>query len=88
MKGIYRVFGNIFVMNILDGEKDKNYIVEDISGNDEIRNFLFSLGCFEGESIRIIKKMKTNTIVKIKDGRYAIDKELAKIISIKEGRQL
>ena len=73
-------------MNILDGEKDKNYIVEDISGNDEIRNFLFSLGCFEGESIRIIKKMKTNTIVKIKDGRYAIDKELAKIISIKEGR--
>ena len=24
--------------------------------------------------------------VKIKDGRYAIDKELAKIISIKEGR--
>ncbi len=86
MKGIYRVFGKIFVMNILDGEKDKNYIVEDISGNDEIRNFLFSLGCFEGESIRIIKKMKTNTIVKIKDGRYAIDKELAKIISIKEGR--
>ena len=85
MKGIYRVFGKIFVMNILDGEKDKNYIVEDISGNDEIRNFLFSLGCFEGESIRIIKKMKTNTIVKIKDGRYAIDKELAKIISIKEG---
>ena len=73
-------------MNILDGEKDKNYIVEDISGNDEIRNFLFSLGCFVGESIRIIKKMKTNTIVKIKDGRYAIDKELAKIISIKEGR--
>lgn len=86
MKGIYRVFGKIFVMNILDGEKDKNYIVEDISGNDEIRNFLFSLGCFEGESIRIIKKMKTNIIVKIKDGRYAIDKELAKIISIKEGR--
>ena len=86
MKGIYRVFGKIFVMNILDGEKDKNYIVEDISGNDEIRNFLFSLGCFEGESIRIIKKMKTNTIVKIKDGRYAIDKELAKIISIKKGR--
>lgn len=86
MKGIYRVFGKIFVMNILDGEKDKNYIVEDISGNDEIRNFLFSLGCFEGESIRIMKKMKTNTIVKIKDGRYAIDKELAKIISIKEGR--
>ena len=86
MKGIYRVFGKIFVMNILDGEKDKNYIVEDISGNDEIRNFLFSLGCFEGESIRIIKIMKTNTIVKIKDGRYAIDKELAKIISIKEGR--
>ena len=86
MKVIYRVFVKIFVMNILDGEKDKNYIVEDISGNDEIRNFLFSLGCFEGESIRIIKKMKTNTIVKIKDGRYAIDKELAKIISIKEGR--
>lgn len=86
MKGIYRFFGKIFAMNILDGEKDKNYIVEDISGDDEIRNFLFSLGCFEGESIKIIKKMKTNTIVKIKDGRYAIDKELAKIINIKEGR--
>ena len=50
------------------------YIIRDISTSDEeMKSFLFSLGCYSGEPI---------TVVSIKDGRYNIDIDLAKAILI------
>ena len=44
--------------------------------------FLFSLGCYSGESITVVSKKKKNCVVSIKDARYSIDKQLAEAILI------
>ena len=69
-------------MNIYHGEVDKYYTIKSINGNDEMNKFLLSLGCFEGEEIKISKKMRSNIIINIKGNRYGIDNELAQAIEI------
>ena len=62
---------------------NQTYVVNKIEvEQDDIRNFLFSLGCYPGEKITIISKMASNYIVNIKDARYSIDKDLAKAIMV------
>ena len=62
---------------------NKTYIVNKIEvEQDDVRNFLFSLGCYPGEEITIISKMASNYVVNIKDARYSIDKDLAKAIIV------
>ncbi|HCS16012.1 MAG TPA: ferrous iron transport protein A [Lachnospiraceae bacterium] len=59
------------------------YIIKDISTNDEeMKAFLFSLGCYSGEPITVVSRKKNNCVVSIKDGRYNIDIDLAKAILI------
>ena len=53
-----------------------------ISGNEKIRQFLFSLGCSEGEEITLISVLAGNYIINVKDSRYAIDKKMAKAIQL------
>lgn len=69
-------------MKLSKGKKGVTYTIESIHGNNEMNTFLFSLGCFEGEEITIMKKMGSNYIVNIKDGRYGIDKQLASVIEV------
>ena len=70
-------------MTLLEAEVGKEYIIEDIVTNDdELDNFLFTLGCYSGEPITIISRKRNNCIVSIKDGRYNIDKHLAGAITV------
>ena len=70
-------------MNLREAEEGKEYIVREISTADEELNaFLFSLGCYSGEPITVIKRRKSGCVVSIKDGRYNIDSELAEAIII------
>lgn len=70
-------------MNLLEAEEGKEYIVKRILTDDEELNaFLFSLGCYSGESITVISHLKGGCVVSIKDGRYNMDTDLAKAISI------
>lgn len=69
-------------MKVSEGKKGVTYTIKSINGNEEMNTFLFSLGCFEGEEITIMKKMGSNFIVNIKDGRYGIDKKLASVIEV------
>ncbi len=70
-------------MNLLDALEEKEYIIKEINTDDEeLNSFLFSLGCYSGEAITVISHLKGGCIVSIKDGRYNIDKELAKAIII------
>ncbi|WP_008824705.1 FeoA family protein [Haloplasma contractile] len=69
-------------MNISEGKKGVTYTVKSVNGDHEMNTFLFSLGCFSGEKITIIKKMRSNFIVNIKGGRYGIDKDLASVIEV------
>lgn len=70
-------------MTLLDAVEGEEYIVKDIMADDEeLESFLFSLGCYSGEPITVISKVRGGCTVSIKDGRYSIDTELAKAISI------
>ena len=70
-------------MNLLDAKEGEEYIVKEISTNDEeLESFLFSLGCYSGEPITVVSHLKGGCVVSIKDGRYNIDTDLAKAISI------
>lgn len=54
----------------------------DTAGDEEMKSFLFSLGCYSGENITVVDK-KRNLVVSIKDARYNIDPELADAIKVK-----
>lgn len=70
-------------MNLADAMIGEEYIVKEIqTEDDELKSFLFSLGCYSGEPITVISHIKGGCVVSIKDARYNIDTDLAKAISI------
>ena len=70
-------------MTLLDAKEGEEYIVKDITTDDEeLEAFLFSLGCYSGEPITVVSRVRGGCVVSIKDGRYNIDTDLAKAISI------
>ena len=70
-------------MNLADEMIGEEYIVKEIQTEDEeLKSFLFSLGCYSGEPITVIAHIKGGCVVSIKDARYNIDTDLAKAISI------
>ena len=70
-------------MTLRSAEEGKEYIVVDVKTDDEdLKSFLFSLGCFSGEPITVIKRRRSGCVVSIKDGRYNIDNDLADAILI------
>ena len=71
-------------MNLYMAEEGKECIIQRIeTGDEELNAFLFSLGCYSGEPITVISRLKSGCIVSIKDGRYSIDKALAMAIVVK-----
>lgn len=71
------------VTNLAQAKINTEYVIKDIDANDEeLKNFLFTLGCYEGELITVISILAENYIITVKDARYSIDKELAEAIII------
>ena len=70
-------------MNLLEAQEGKEYIISGIETDDEeLDAFLFSLGCYSGEPITVIKRRRGGCVVSIKDGRYNIDNQLAMAIQV------
>jgi len=70
-------------MNLTNAQEGKEYIIRSIATDDEeLDEFLFSLGCYSGEPITVISHLRGSCVVSIKDGRYNIDKQLAAAIEI------
>jgi ferrous iron transport protein A len=70
-------------MNLRNAEEGKEYIISRIETDDEeLDAFFFSLGCYSGEKITVVRRMKSGLIVAIKDARYNIDNQLAEAIII------
>ncbi len=70
-------------MNLMTAEVGKEYIIRQIETDDEeLDAFLFSLGCYSGEPITVISRLKNGCVVSIKDGRYSIDSQLAEAIIV------
>ncbi|MBR0534845.1 MAG: ferrous iron transport protein A [Clostridia bacterium] len=70
-------------MSLWKAEEGREYIIQDISADDqEVEAFLFTLGCYAGEPITVVFRISGGCVVSIKDGRYSIDKNLAKAIIV------
>lgn len=70
-------------MTLKNAIEGKEYIIQDIRTQDEeLNSFLFSLGCYSGEIIRVISHLKGGCIISIKDSKYNIDCQLAEVIII------
>lgn len=65
------------------GQVDQDYIVKAIeTESEEMKSFLFTLGCYEGEKLTLISRIADQYVILIKDARYSIDKNLAACIKI------
>jgi Fe2+ transport system protein FeoA len=69
--------------NLSQAKISTEYVIKDVRTNDrELKDFLFTLGCYEGETITVISILADNYIISVKDARYSIDKDLARLIII------
>ena len=70
-------------MTLREAAEGTEYIIKEINTDDEeLDSFLFSLGCYSGETITVVSHLKSSCIVSIKDARYNIDKQLAEAIIV------
>ena len=70
-------------MRLSEAQEGKENIIQQITTEDEeLDEFLFSLGCYSGEPITIVSRLKNSCVVSIKDGRYNIDNQLASAIFV------
>ena len=70
-------------MNLREAQDGVEYIISSIETDDEeLNSFLFSLGCYSGEAITVVRHLKGGCVVSIKDARYNIDNQLAEAIIV------
>jgi len=71
------------MMSLAKGKLNTPYTVNSVNtDHEDIRQFLFALGCYPGEKVTIISKLASNYIINIKDARYSIDEDLANAILV------
>lgn len=69
--------------NLTCAQLNRPYLIKGIdTGEEKMKDFLFTLGCFEGEMVTVISALAGNYIIHVKGARYSIDKELSKAILI------
>jgi len=69
--------------NLTHAEVNRPYVIRGIDTDDRsVKDFLFTLGCYEGEKVTVISVLADNYIIHVKDARYSIDRDLAKAILI------
>jgi Fe2+ transport system protein FeoA len=82
-KGYEKGKYNDIVTNLAQADINEQYMIREVKTDDaELRDFLFTLGCYENEEITVISVLGENYVITIKDARYSIDKELAEAIII------
>ncbi|PTQ85914.1 FeoA-like protein [Trichococcus patagoniensis] len=69
--------------NLTDAEINRPYVIKGIAAEEQgMKEFLCTLGCFEGETVTVISASNENYIIHVKNARYSIDSELAGAILI------
>lgn len=58
-----------------------------ITGKDEVRSYLGSLGFVEGAYVSVVNELNGNVIINIKNTRIAIDKNLSNRIVVSECKE-
>lgn len=71
------------MVSLNEAQENREYFIRAIETDDEdLNTFLFSLGCYAGETITVVSRRKNGCVVAIKDGRYNIDNQLAEAIIV------
>jgi ferrous iron transport protein A len=71
------------VTSLVKAQINREYIIKEVKTNDEeLKNFLFTLGCYEGETVTLLSVLSETYAISVKDARYSIDKDLAEVILI------
>ncbi len=69
--------------NLTLSDVDQSFVIKKLDTNDEEMNdFLFTLGCYPGEKITLVSVVSSTYVVVIKDARYSIDEDFARAIII------
>jgi len=70
-------------MYLSEAKLGEDVVIKDIVTDDEeLKSFLFSLGCYSGEAVTVVSKKRGSFVLSIKDARYNIDEDLANSIEI------
>ncbi|MBE5810318.1 MAG: ferrous iron transport protein A [Clostridiales bacterium] len=70
-------------MTLWEAVTGKEYNIRSIMTDDEeLDQFLFSLGCYQGEPITVVSRKKRSCTIAVKDARYCIDDQLARAIEV------
>ena len=70
-------------MTLLEAQVGQEYTIRAIETQDEEMDaFLFSLGCYTGETITVVSHLKGSCVVCVKDGLYNMDNQLASAIVV------
>ena len=70
-------------MNLRNAELGREYIIRSIVTDDEeLNQFMFSLGCYSGEPITVVSRKRGGCTISVKDARYSIDDQLADAIEV------
>ena len=70
------------MMPLTMAEAGREIQIRKIGGKDETRRFLESLGFVTGGFVAVVSEINGNLIVKVKDARVAISKEMANKIMV------
>ena len=69
-------------MPLTFADSGENCIVKKIGGNPEVKKHLEDLGFVVGAGVSVINTMGGNLIVKVKESRVAISKEMAQKVMV------
>lgn len=69
---------------LAEGQANTTYTIAHINthGDAEMKSFLATLGCYEGQEITIISMLQGNYVINVNNARYSIDADLASAIHI------
>ena len=70
------------MMPLTFADNGKEYIIKKTGGAPEIKKHLENLGFVAGTGVAVINSIGGNLIVKVKDSRVAISREMAQKIMI------
>ena len=70
------------MMPLTFADTGEEYVVKKINGKPEVRKHLENLGFVPGSGVSVINTIGGNVIVKVKESRVAISREMARKIMV------
>ena len=70
------------VMPLIFADTGKPTLIRNVGGSVEVKQHLADMGFVPGESVTIVSTVGGNVIVKVKESRVAISREMAQRIMV------